>query len=95
MLINFLSVLLLILGLGALCSGVVGMLRFTDFYCKIHAAGVIDSCAIPLVLLGLLLRYEFSFLTFKILLLIIFLLLTNPTACYALAHTAYLHEKKK
>ena len=47
-----------LLGAGAffVLSGGVGLLRFPDFYTRIHAAGITDSAGAGLILLGLLLQ---------------------------------------
>jgi multicomponent Na+:H+ antiporter subunit G len=80
----------LLLAVGALfvLSGGVGLLRFPDFYTRIHAAGVTDSAGAGLILLGLLLRADAWDTAVRLLIILLFLALTSPTATHILAHAA-------
>jgi multicomponent Na+:H+ antiporter subunit G len=74
---------------GFLCiTGGVGLLRFPDFYTRVHAAGVMETLAAPLLLGGLILQLDWSLDTVKVLLIIVFVLATNPTASHAMAKAA-------
>lgn len=78
------------LGLGALLliSGAVGLLRFPDFYTRMHAAGVTDTLATVLTILGLMLLAGWNLALIKLALIIVFVLFTSPTAAHALAKAA-------
>lgn len=78
------------LGLGALLliSGGVGLLRFPDFYTRMHAAGVTDTLATVLTILGLMLIAGWNLALIKLALIIVFVLFTSPTAAHALAKAA-------
>lgn len=65
--------------------GGIGLLRFPDFFTRLHAAGISDTLCALLVLLGLVLLAGVSLLTLKLLLILLFLLFTAPTATHALA----------
>jgi len=74
---------------GFLCvTGGVGLLRFPDFFTRVHAAGVTETLAAPLMLGGLILQSDWSLDTVKILLIMGFILATNPTATHAMARAA-------
>ena len=79
------------LGLGAafLIIGGIGMLRFPDLYARMHAAGVIDTLGAALILIGLAFQAGLTLVTLKLLLILVFVLFTSPTATYALANAAY------
>ena len=79
------------LGLGAtfLIIGGIGMLRFPDLYARMHAAGVIDTLGAALILIGLAFQAGLILVTLKLLLILLFVLFTSPTATYALANAAY------
>lgn len=81
-----------LLGLGALLLvvGGIGINRFPHFYSRLHAAGVIDTLAAALVLAGLAPAFGVTLGTLKLALIFVFLLFTSPTACHALARSAYL-----
>lgn len=88
MIINALSWTCLLLGGGVAIIGGVGLLRFPDFYSRLHAAGVTDTLVALLIVGGLVLQSGFTLLTFKLLLILLFLLFTAPTATHALARAA-------
>jgi multicomponent Na+:H+ antiporter subunit G len=80
----------LILGVGVLfvISGAVGLHRLPEFFMRTHAASVTDSAGAGLVVLGLLLRTESFDTALRLVLILLFLLFTGPTASHALAQAA-------
>ena len=70
--------------------GGVGALRMPNFYTRMHAASLTDSMGSILILVGIMLQAGFSLATVKLLAILGFLLLTGPTATYALANAALL-----
>ena len=87
-LMTTLSWVFLVLG-GFLCiSGSVGLLRFPDFYTRMHAASVTDTLATALIVLGLLLQTDSWMVQAKLVMVVVFVLLTSPTASHALAKAA-------
>jgi multicomponent Na+:H+ antiporter subunit G len=83
------AVVLLFLGSGLLIIAGIGLLRFPHFYTRLHAAGVIDTLAAGLFLGGLAWWFGPTLGSVKLLLIFVFLLFTSPTACHALAATAW------
>lgn len=79
------------LGLGALfmLTAGVGLLRMPDFYSRLHPAGVADSLGAPLMIIGIACLGAETLSPFKLGMLVIFLLITGPTACHALAKAAF------
>lgn len=69
-------------------SGGVGLLRMPDFFSRIHAAGMTETLAAPFLLLGLMLQMEWSLDLVKVLMIMIFILATNPTATNSMAKAA-------
>lgn len=90
-LIYLVSGLCLLLGSFLILSGMVGVLRFPDFYTRMHAAGVTDTLAAVLVVFGLLLLSGLSLVSAKLLIILVFLLFSGPTAAHALAKAAVNH----
>ena len=76
---------------GALLSilGALGVLRFPDVYTRIHAAAITDTGGATLMLLGLGLIAGAQFLTLKLLLIWVLILITTPAAANALANAAF------
>jgi len=71
-----------------LLVGAIGVLRFPDFYTRLHAVSVCDTMGAGLVLAGLMLQGGLSLVTVKLLLIFYFMLFTGPTAVHALAEAA-------
>lgn len=88
-LINSCGFFFLFCGLFLIISSVVGLSRFHDFYAKVHAAGVADSCGIPMSLIGLTIINYQSISIFKILILITLIYILGPTAAHILLKTWY------
>lgn len=69
-------------------TGGVGLLRLPDFFSRVHAVSLTDTLAAPLILFGLILQLGWSLGSAKVLLIMVFLLVTSPTASLALAKAA-------
>ena len=82
------SAILLLVGSVFALLGSIGIVRMPDVFTRLHAAGITDTLGAAGVLLGLALKAGFSLLLVKLLLMLAFLLLLNPTACHALARAA-------
>jgi multicomponent Na+:H+ antiporter subunit G len=81
--------LVLLLGLFFIAAGVVGVLRLPDFYSRLHALGKSDTLGVALSVGALALRGGFTLTSAKILLIVVFVVLANPTATHALGRAAY------
>lgn len=68
--------------------GGLGLLRFPGFYTRLHAAGMTDTLCALLIVIGLALQSGLSLVTVKLLIILLFLLFTAPTATHALARAA-------
>lgn len=89
--VDWISAGFLISGAAFCLIGTIGLFRMPSFITRVHAASLIDSLGSILILTGLMLYAGFSLVSVKLILILIFLLLTGPTAIHALASTA-LHE---
>ena len=86
--LDIISTVLLIAGVFFGLSGAIGLFRFPDFFTRVHAASVTDSIAAILIIGGLLLQTSFDLNTAKLLFILLFLMVTSPTASHALAKAA-------
>ena len=68
--------------------GGIGVLRLPDFFSRLHAAGIIDTLGAGLIILGLLLQATSFGVGVRLVLILLFLQLTVPTATHALAKSA-------
>jgi len=92
--IDVLSWVLLATGGAFVFIGGVGVLRLPDFFTRMHAVGLADSMATILILAGIMLQAGWSLATIKLIAILGFLLLTGPTASYALANAALLADEE-
>lgn len=92
--IDILSWILLTAGGFFVLVGGVGALRLPNFYTRMHAASVTDTMATFLILGGIMLQAGWSLATIKLIAILVFLMLTGPTASYALASAALLSGMK-
>ena len=69
-----------VLGLGCLVSGVVGVFRFKYSLNRIHAAALMDTVGILLMLLGVICAIGFDVTSLKVLVVIGLLWLTSPVS---------------
>ncbi len=84
----------LIVGTYFLVSAAVGMIRFPDFYTRLHAGSKCLIAGGVSILLGCIILQGFNFVSLKLLVIIIFLLITNPVAIHAIARSAYKYGLK-
>lgn len=69
--------------------GSIGVLRFPDFYTRLHAASITDTGAVLAMLLGMAILAPHWLVLVKLLAIAIFLFLTGPTASHAIANAAH------
>ena len=53
-----------------------------------HAVGMIDTLGLGLIVIGLIIQAGFSLVTFKLFLILVFVLYTGPAVTHALAQAA-------
>ena len=87
--LDIVSWVLLIAGSIFCMIGGLGLIRLPDVYARMHGAGITDTLGAGLILAGLMVQGGFSQVTVKLILILIFLLITTPTSTYALANAAY------
>jgi multicomponent Na+:H+ antiporter subunit G len=87
-LMNISSVLFLLIGSFLCVSGGVGILRFPDFFTRMHAVGVTDTLATAMILIGLMLQNPDGLIVLKLIFILLMTLLISPTASHALARAA-------
>lgn len=86
--VDLLSGICLISGSFFGLVGAVGVVRFPDFFSRLHPAGITDTLCASLILFGLMLQATEFAVVAKLLLILFFLLFTTPSATLALAKTA-------
>jgi len=86
--LDVLSWILLCSGGLFVLAGGIGALRLPEFYTRLHAASLTETMATILIFAGMMLQAGLTLASVKLLAIMLFLLLTAPTASYALANAA-------
>jgi multicomponent Na+:H+ antiporter subunit G len=86
---HFFSAALVAPGILFVLAGAIGVIRFPDVYTRAHAAGLTDSAGAFLVLAGLAVSAPSAGIALKLGLVALFIFLTSPTACHAIANAAF------
>jgi multicomponent Na+:H+ antiporter subunit G len=92
---DIIVILLTVTGLLFFFATTVGLLRFPDFYSRMHAAGKGDTLSSLLMLLALVF-YNFHeanmanlLVAIKILLIVVFIFMASPTATHAITDAGF------
>ena len=88
--IDALSWILLTAGAFFVMVGGIGALRMPTFYARLHASSLTDSAGTIAILFGLILQAGLTLAAFKLASALLLLILTGPTATYALANAGLL-----
>ena len=79
-------------GVFFLVTGAAGLIRFPDFYTRMHASGKCDTLGVLLVLMGIACHEGASLTSAKILLIAAFIFVASPTATHAIARSAHRNQ---
>jgi multicomponent Na+:H+ antiporter subunit G len=90
MVLHYTGTLLIIIGLFAIFSGIIGLFRLPDFYTKLHAASVIECAGIPICLVGLACMQTSLASSIKLILAAFLVFLLNPVSTHALGKASLL-----
>ncbi|WFA08470.1 monovalent cation/H(+) antiporter subunit G [Tissierella sp. Yu-01] len=90
-----LILMIIFIGSGLFVFGVAtfGLFKLDYILNRVHVAAKCDTLASLLVIVGIIIYTGFSFLTLKLLLVIIFLWLTNPVATHLVGQTEVITNK--
>jgi len=80
--------LFIFLGLVFIFFGTLGIIRFPDIYTRLQTSSKCDAAGAVALLVGLMMREGLDSLSLRILIILMFLLLTNPVASHAIARSA-------
>jgi multicomponent Na+:H+ antiporter subunit G len=93
--IEVLASVLLIAGSVIVLIASIGIIKLPDFYCRLHAAGVIDTMGSWLVLGGLLLLSGNLVNGFKVAIIGVLLFFIAPVVSHAIARAAIEYDADK
>ena len=93
--LNILSIILIFSGLIFFMGASVGLIRFPDFYTRMHAAGKGDTLSTILITVGMatqvLSHFDMAslFVAIKIVVIAVLIMLTSPTSTHLLMKAGY------
>lgn len=88
--LDILSWAFIMAGGGFMITGAIGVIRMPDFYTRLHAAGMTDTMGASFLIFGMLMQAGFSLSGVKLVLIMLFIVITSPIATHALINAAYM-----
>lgn len=80
---------LLFLGVFFFFVGALGLIRMPDVFCRMHATTKCDTMGAGLVFVALIIWQGMNFVSLNILVILVFIWLTSPTAAHFIAKSAF------
>lgn len=87
------SEILLVLSWVFFIFGVIGIFKFKNFYSRIMTSSKIDTATSILLIFALILTAKDTYFTSRYLLILVFILLTNPVTTHLIAKKKYRETK--
>lgn len=85
---DYVSFILISLGLVFFIAGSLGLLRFPDVYTRLHALTKSDSLGLGFIIVGLAVEALDGFVWLKLLFIWFLVVLSSATSCYLIARAA-------
>lgn len=86
--------ILMLLGAGFILVAAIGVLRFKDFYSRMHATTKATSFGLLWLIIGVSLHFNSGTVWLKAVLIMVFIYLTAPLAAHATAKSDHRNEDK-
>jgi len=87
-LLEWIALPFVVAGAFFLFVSAVGLIRLPDFFSRAHAVGKSETLGSLLILIGLVFHHGFVFESGKLILIVIFVAITNPTGIHTLTRAA-------
>ncbi|MCA9402326.1 MAG: monovalent cation/H(+) antiporter subunit G [Candidatus Omnitrophica bacterium] len=87
-LIDIISVTSITVGVVFFIGGILGVLRFPDIYCRLHALTKADNLGLGFVLFGLGVQSGDPAVILKLIFIWILVVIASATSCYLIAQAA-------
>lgn len=86
--------LFFIAGIVFIFFGIIGLFRFDNFYSRALVSSKIDTVGYLSILIGVILKSGWTFLSMKIILILLVTLLVNPLTTHIITRSAYINGLK-
>lgn len=84
-------IILIILSWVYIIFGMIGIFRFKDMYVRLLTSTKIDTVATITILIALVVKSGFSDISLRLLIIMIFIVITNPVNNHIICRSAYLN----
>ncbi len=84
-----LGTIIIYIGLAFVAFGIIGLFRFDNFYSRALAASKVDTVGYITILIGVMIKSGFTFLSLKVGVLLIITLIINPLTTHMITRSAY------
>jgi multicomponent Na+:H+ antiporter subunit G len=92
--LEVLAIIFFILGAFFFMVGTVGLIRLPDAFTRTHATTKADTLGLGFIIIGLWLVIGFDVVSLKLLFILVFVWITNPTAAHLIAKALYYYSFK-
>lgn len=82
---------LLLLSWVYIIFGMIGIFRFKNMYARLLTSSKIDTVATLTIIIALIFKAGFSEMTVKLLMIMFFIMITNPINNHIISRSAYLN----
>lgn len=94
--IQIILIILLLIASGFFfLVGTVGLIRMPDVFSRMHATAKCDTLGAGLALLSLIIYRGLDVISIKLIIILIFIWITNPTAAHIISKTAYNNQQEE
>lgn len=86
---EFIVIALLVGSIFFFFVGTLGLIRMPDPFTRLHATTKCDTLGAGFAFLALIIHFGLNILSIKVLLILIFIWVTNPTAAHVISKAVY------
>ncbi len=87
--LDVITIALIATGVFFFIVGLLGLLRLPDVFTRLHATTKCDTLGVGAIIFGLMIYQGFDLTSVKLLMIIFFVYLTNPTAAQIISKGGY------
>lgn len=91
---NIISIILLGIGSFFFIIGFIGLNRFKDTFTRLHATTKCDTLGSGSIILAIILYQGLDFTSLKLVLILVFVFISNPTTAHVISKGAHKHGIK-
>ena len=89
MIVDIVTAALLLAGSAFFLVAAIGIVRLPDLYMRMHAAAKASAFGAVLLLLGVALHFGDGWTLFEVLVIVLFIFITNPVAAHLMGRAGY------